>query len=82
MANETGKPRILFTNWKVGYNTKWGKVAAGEQNTRIDKLSAHIKATYGKDKFFMAVHHEPENDVSTDPTSQMTATDYGACQDF
>jgi hypothetical protein len=78
MANEAGKPRILFTNWKVGYGTKWGKVAAGEQNARIDKLSAHIKATYGRDKFFMAIHHEPENDVSTDPTSQMTAKDYAA----
>ena len=76
MANEAGKPRILFTNWKVGYGTKWGKVAAGEQNARIDKLSAHIKANYGRDKFFMAVHHEPENDVSTDPRSQMTAKDY------
>jgi hypothetical protein len=78
MANEAGKPRILFTNWKVGYGTKWGKVAAGEQNARIDKLSAHIKANYGKDKFFMAIHHEPENDVSTDPKSQMTAKDYAA----
>jgi hypothetical protein len=76
MANEAGRPRILFTNWKVGYGTKWGKVAAGEQNARIDKLSAHIKANYGRDKFFMAVHHEPENDVSTDPKSQMTAKDY------
>jgi hypothetical protein len=76
MANETGRPRILFTNWKVGYGTKWGKVAAGEQNARIDKLSAHIKTNYGRDRFFMAVHHEPENDVSTDPKSQMTAKDY------
>jgi hypothetical protein len=76
MADEAGKPRILFTNWKVGYGTTWGKVAAGGQNARIDKLSAHIKATYGRDKFFLAVHHEPENDVSTDPKSQMTARDY------
>ena len=78
MATEVGKPRILFTNWKVGYGTKWGKVAAGEQNARIDKLSAYIKANYGRDKFFMAIHHEPENDVSTDPASQMTAKDYAA----
>ena len=78
MANEVGKPRILFTNWKVGYGTKWGKVAAGEQDARIDKLSAYIKANYGKDKFFMAVHHEPENDVSTVAGSQMTAKDYAA----
>jgi hypothetical protein len=78
MAGEVGKPRILFTNWKVGYGTKWGRVAAGEQNARIDKLSAHIKANYGRDRFFMAVHHEPENDVSTVAGSQMTAKDYAA----
>jgi hypothetical protein len=76
MANEPGKPRVLFTNWKVGYGTKWGKVANGEMDARIDKLSAYIKANYGKDKFFMAVHHEPENDVSTVAGSQMTAKDY------
>ncbi|GIJ65076.1 hypothetical protein Vau01_125920 [Virgisporangium aurantiacum] len=78
MANEAGRSRVLFTNWKVGYGTKWGKVAAGEQDARIDKLSAYIKANYGKDKFFMAVHHEPENDVSTVAGSQMTAKDYAA----
>jgi hypothetical protein len=76
MANEVGKKRILFTNWKVGFGTKWGRVAAGEQDARIDKLSAHIRANYGRDRFFLAVHHEPENDVSTDPKSQMTARDY------
>ncbi len=47
MASEAGKPRILFPNWKVGYSTTWAKVAAGEQNARIDKLAAHIKANYG-----------------------------------
>ena len=78
MANEPGRSRILFTNWKVGYNTKWGKVAAGEQNARIDRLSAHIRKNYGRDRFFLAVHHEPENDVSTVAGSQMTAKDYAA----
>ncbi len=77
MANEPGKPRVLFTNWKVGYGTKWAKVAAGEQDARIDRLSAYVKANYNA-KFFMAIHHEPENDVSTDPASGMTAKDYAA----
>ena len=77
MANEPGKPRILFTNWKVGYGTKWANVAAGQQNARIDKLSAYIKANY-TEKFFMVLHHEPENDVSTVAGSGMTAKDYAA----
>jgi hypothetical protein len=77
MANEAGKPRILFTNWKVGYGTKWGKVAAGDMDARIDKLSNYIKANYTA-PFFMAIHHEPENDVSTKAGSGMTAKDYAA----
>jgi hypothetical protein len=54
-----------------------GIVAAGEQNARIDRLSAHIKATY-TGTFFMAIHHEPENDVDTTAGSGMTAKDYAA----
>jgi beta-mannanase len=77
MANETGKPRVLFTNWKVGYGTKWANVAAGQQDARIDKLSAYIKANY-KATFFMAIHHEPENDVNDTAGSGMTAKDYAA----
>jgi hypothetical protein len=77
MANEPGKPRILFTNWKVGYGTKWGKVASGAMDARIDKLSNYIKANYTA-PFFMAIHHEPENDVSTTAGSGMTAKDYAA----
>ena len=77
MANEAGKPRILFTNWKVGYGTKWGKVANGDMDARIDKLSNYIKANYTA-QFFMAIHHEPENDVSTTAGSGMTAKDYAA----
>lgn len=77
MANEVGKPRLLFTNWKVDYGTTWAKVAAGEQDARIDKLAAHIKANY-KDRFFMTMHHEPENDVVATAGSGRTAKDYAA----
>jgi beta-mannanase len=77
MANEAGKPRILFTNWKVNYGGKWADVTAGKQDARIDKLSAHIKANY-KDKFFLTMHHEPENDVNPTAGSGMTAKDFAA----
>ncbi|GIJ43842.1 hypothetical protein Val02_07280 [Virgisporangium aliadipatigenens] len=77
MAREAGKPRILFTNWKVGYGAKWADVAKGKQDARIDKLAKYIKANY-TDTFFMAIHHEPENDVSTNTGSGMTAKDYAA----
>ncbi|HEU5107971.1 MAG TPA: DNRLRE domain-containing protein [Micromonosporaceae bacterium] len=77
MANEAGKPRLLFTNWKVNYGGKWADVAAGRYDARIDKLSAHIKANY-TDTFFMTMHHEPENDVNATPGSGMTAKDFAA----
>jgi hypothetical protein len=77
MANEAGKPRILFTNWKVNYGGTWADVPAGRQDARIDKLSTHIKANY-RDKFFMTMHHEPENDVIPTAGSGMTAKDFAA----
>jgi beta-mannanase len=77
MSREAGKPRVLFTNWKVGYGAKWADVPAGKQDARIDKLSAYIKANY-TEKFFMALHHEPENDVNETAGSGMTAKDYAA----
>jgi hypothetical protein len=77
MAGEVGKPRVLFTNWKVAYGTKWANVAAGQQDARIDRLAAYIKANY-RETFFMAIHHEPENDVVATAGSGMTAKDYAA----
>ena len=56
---------MLLLNWKVAYGTTWAKVAAGGQDARIDKWAAYVKANYDQ-KFFLALHHEPENDVDAD----------------
>jgi hypothetical protein len=77
MAREVGKPRILFTNWKVDYGSKWADVAAGKQDARIDRLSAYIKANF-TEKFYLTMHHEPENDVNATAGSGMTAKDFAA----
>jgi hypothetical protein len=77
MARDPLNPRLLMLNWKVGYGTKWANVAAGQQDARIDKLSAYLKANY-TDKFFMVLHHEPENDVNPTAGSGMAAKDYAA----
>lgn len=77
MANEPGKPRLLFLNWKVNWNSNWAKVAAGQQDARIDRLSKHIKANY-QDKFFLTIHHEPENDVRETAGSGYTSKNYAA----
>jgi len=75
MASDPTRPRLLFTNWKVAAGTTWAAVAAGKQDARIDRLAAYLKANY-TGKFFMAVHHEPENDVNPTAGSGMTAKDY------
>ncbi|GGM60579.1 DNRLRE domain-containing protein [Dactylosporangium sucinum] len=77
MSSDPANPRVLMLNWKVGYGTKWANVARGDQDARIDRLSAYIKANYTK-KFFMVLHHEPENDVDPAAGSGMTAKDYAA----
>ena len=78
MTSDPANPRTLMLNWKVGYGTKWANVAKGDQDARIDRLSTYIKTNYGTKKFFMVLHHEPENDVVTTAGSGMTAKDYAA----
>ncbi|GAA2367776.1 glycoside hydrolase family 26 protein [Dactylosporangium salmoneum] len=68
------RKRILFANWKVAWNTTWADVAEGNQDTRIDREAARLKAFPGT--MFLALHHEPENDVRAG--GGMTARDYAA----
>jgi beta-mannanase len=77
MTRDAANPRVLLLNWKVAYNSTWAKVAAGEQDNRINAWADFVKANYN-DKFFLALHHEPENDIQTSVASGMTAKDYAA----
>jgi len=77
MTTDPAAPRLLLTNWKVAAGTTWAAVAAGKQDARIDAEAAYIKAHY-TDKFFLVIHHEPENDVNATAGSGMTARDYAA----
>jgi Glycosyl hydrolase family 26 len=76
MTSDSAHPRVLLTNWKVAYRSTWAKVAAGEQDARIDAFAVRAKA-YGK-KFFLALCHEPENDVIARSGSGMQAADFAA----
>jgi hypothetical protein len=76
-AVRQARKRILFANWKVAWGTTWADVAAGGQNDRIDRLAAHLKRTF-HERFFLAIHHEPENDIKPVAGSGMTARDYVA----
>jgi hypothetical protein len=68
--------RVLFTNWKVAWGTTWADVARGGQDARIDRAAKRLRAFPGR--LFLALHHEPENDVSARAGSGMTARDFAA----
>jgi hypothetical protein len=76
-ARESGRNRILFLNYKPATDLTWRQVADGVADARIDRLAQYIRTTY-HDKFFLAIWHEPENDVDPAAGSGMTAPDYAA----
>jgi beta-mannanase len=78
MTTDPAHPRVLMLNWKVSYNSTWAKTAAGAQDARIDAWANYVKTTYPTKKFFLVLHHEPENDVDATAGSGMTAKDYAA----
>ncbi|HEY1487903.1 MAG TPA: hypothetical protein VGF84_17485, partial [Micromonosporaceae bacterium] len=67
MAHQPGHPRLLLLNWKVAAGTTWAKVAAGDQDARIDREAAYLKRTF-TDPFFLVLHHEPEDSVNSNPS--------------
>jgi hypothetical protein len=78
MTADPAHPRVLMLNWKVSYNSTWAKTAAGAQDARIDAWANYIRTTYPTKKFFLVLHHEPENDVDATAGSGMTAKDFAA----
>lgn len=75
IARDPKGKRILLLALKPTVRYNWAEVAAGKENAYLDNLARHIKANY-PEKFMMAIHHEPENDVRPAAGSGMTATDF------
>ncbi|WP_229716325.1 CBM96 family carbohydrate-binding protein [Mangrovihabitans endophyticus] len=77
MTRDPARPRVLLLNWKVAYGSTWAKVARGDRDARIDAFAARVRASY-PEKFFLVLHHEPENDVVARRGSGWEASDYAA----
>jgi hypothetical protein len=77
VATEPGHNRLLLVNWKPATDMTWAKVAAGGADDRIDAEAAYLKAHFPY-PFFLAIYHEPEDNVNPTAGSGMTATDYAA----
>ncbi len=77
IAQQPGHNRVLLENWKPATDKTWAQVANGAADARIDAEAAYLKSHFDL-PFFLAVWHEPENDVNTAPGSGMTVADYRA----
>jgi hypothetical protein len=75
LAREPGHERLLAINWKPEAYHTWAQTAAGEADSYIDQEADYLKANF-QEKFFLTIHHEPENEVIAVPGSGYTATDY------
>ncbi|MGH3320969.1 MAG: hypothetical protein ACRDN9_12435 [Streptosporangiaceae bacterium] len=71
--------RLLYLNWKPEFGTgrTWAEVAHGAVDGEIDRLASYIDGHYHK-RFFLTIHHEPEDDVRPSAGSGYTAKDYAA----
>ncbi len=77
IARDPDGRRLLLVNWKPSLDHTWEQIAHGALDARIDRLAAHIVRTF-PEKFFLTVHHEPEDDVREARGKGMTAADYAA----
>ena len=53
----------LLLNWKPETGHTWAQVAAGASDSYIDREAAYLRSHYAKKKFFLVIHHEPEEEV-------------------
>ncbi|MET7461493.1 hypothetical protein [Nonomuraea sp. NPDC005501] len=77
MARDPAGPRLLLVNWKPSVDRTWAEIADGAIDGRIDRLAARIRRAF-PERFFLTIHHEPEDDVRPGPGSGMEAADYAA----
>jgi hypothetical protein len=69
--------RHLLINWKPEAGHTWAEVAKGAADGYLDSEASYLLQNYRK-RFFLVIHHEPENEVINTPGSGMTAADYRA----
>ncbi|MEO7060643.1 MAG: hypothetical protein ABI083_13055 [Lapillicoccus sp.] len=70
-----GKRLLLFSLMPTSGGRTWAQVASGAQDAYLAQLASYIKTNF-PEKFFITLHHEPENDVIPRAGSGMQATDF------
>jgi hypothetical protein len=72
-----GHRRILFAAWKPDDGYTWRQVADGKADAVLRQEADYLKANW-RQKMFLTIHHEPENEVQERPGSGYRAEDYRA----
>jgi hypothetical protein len=68
---------MLVLNWKPDVGKTWRQVADGAVDKQIAGEAAYLK-THFTDKFWLVIHHEPEEEVKAKAKPGYTAADYRA----
>ena len=68
----------LLLNWKPDNGHTWAQVAVGAADSYIDREAAYMRQHYAHKKFFLVIHHEPEDEVIDQSGSGYTAANYRA----
>jgi hypothetical protein len=75
---QSKKGHRLLLNWKPEGRHSWREVANGAQDSYIDREAAYLRQHYAHKKFWLVIHHEPEDEVRDQSGSGYTAKDYAA----
>jgi Glycosyl hydrolase family 26 len=76
--SQSKKGHRLLLNWKPETGHTWAQVASGASDSYIDREAAYLRQHYAAKKFFLVIHHEPEDEVRETSGSGYTAADYAA----
>jgi hypothetical protein len=77
MSERAGKQRsLLLYAWKPSASATWRQITQGAADSEIATVAASLKA-YPR-KLFLAIYHEPEDNVNPSASSGMTANDYAS----
>jgi len=74
---QDGAQRLLLANWRVDAGYTWAQVAAGKADARIANEAKYLRSSFNT-KFFLTIHHEPENEVNESAGSGYRAADFAA----
>jgi hypothetical protein len=73
---QSNRGHLLLLNWKPEAGHSWAQVANGASDAYLDREAAYLRQHYAHKKFFLVIHHEPEEEVRPTAGSGYTAKDY------